>query len=65
MAEYLVIHTNAEGADMKEVHAKSLGEVSSLVPSLFSVKDGDDIDIFRTTSHKQFQVKIETVTSLT
>lgn len=70
MAEYLVIHTiNSPeyGGDpiIKEMEGKNLTEISQRVASEFELYDGDDVDIFRVTSHKQLHVSIAKVTSLT
>ncbi len=69
MAEYLVIVRSKEyptenGPLIQTVEAKNLTEATHHVVEALDPEDGTTIDIYRTTSHKHFDVKVQSVTSL-
>jgi len=70
MAEYLVIHTinspeYGGGPIIDIVEADTSSAVATkLVGGLLELHDGDNLDIYRITSHKSLTVDISRVTSL-
>ncbi len=69
MAEYLVIQTinSAEyggGPVIEEMKGQNLSDIQRQLSSRLTLYDGDDIDIFRITSHKNLKVRIQEVTSI-
>lgn len=68
MAEYLVVvwDSEAPGPMIETFDAKNVPEVKASVAEALGtdLKNGMAIDIYRTTSHKHYDIKVQTVTSL-
>ena len=69
MASYLVVQNinSAEyggGPILQTDEGVNLAEVENFIPSWFDLHDGDEIDIYRITTEKHFNVNIRSVTSL-